>query len=253
MIRLLQCEWRKTRRCYIFLTALGISTVGLIWALAGNYNEDVLRHGWRMFLYQLPLVNAMFLPMLAMVVSARLCGIEHKNGMQKQLCCMTERGKLYDVKLISGLGIMIICMVFMWCVTVAFGMYKGFAGEFPLKLWLLHLLFTLVPTIVIYIFQHTLSMLFQNQAIAFFAGIFGEFVGIFSMFLASVPFLRKLFLWGYYGELQFVFMFGWTRETRYANAHFDVMPIAWDSFAVLLAEGAVLYALGRYLFRRKEL
>ncbi|MGI5825179.1 MAG: ABC transporter permease, partial [Bacillota bacterium] len=222
MIKLLKCEFMKARRRYVFLTALVITVLGLCWGLYGNYTEVIIKHGWRMFLYQLPLVNAIFLPLLAMVVSSRLCGMEHKGLMLKQLECIISPGKLYDAKLIYGLSIMTVCTLLMWSATVVFGIYKGFEGGFPVKLYLLYLLFTIVPTAVIYIFQHSLALIFKNQAVSFFVGILGEFVGIFSMFLPSIPMLRKSVLWGYYGVLQFVGMFGWSKETRYANVHFDV-------------------------------
>ena len=141
----------------------------------------------------------------------------------------------------------------MWGTTIAFGMYKGFEGSLPVDLYLLYLLFTLVPTAVIYIFQHTLSLVFKNQAVSFFVGILGEFIGIFSMFLPSVPALRKSVLWGYYGVLQFMGMFGWSKETRYETVHFDLIPIDWTFFGVLTAAGIIIYLVGRYVFCRKEI
>lgn len=253
MMRMFRCEFMKTRRCYIFLTALVISALGICWGLYGNYTDVILKHGWRMFLYQMPLVNAIFLPLLSMVVSSRICNIEHKGLMLKQLCCMESPGKLYDVKLLYGLGIICACVIIMWGTTIAFGMYKGFEGSLPVDLYLLYLLFTLVPTAVIYIFQHTLSLVFKNQAVSFFIGILGEFIGIFSMFLPSVPALRRSVLWGYYGVLQFMGMFGWSKETRYETVHFDLMPVDWTFFGVLTAAGIIIYLVGRYAFCRKEI
>ena len=109
-----------------------------------------------------------------------------------------------------------------------------------------------MPTVVIYIFQHSLSIIFKNQAVAFFVGIIGEFAGIFSMFLPNVPFLRKSLLWGYYGVLQFVGLFGWTKETRYENAYFDIMPIDWTFFWVLSAAGIIIYFAGKRIFCKRE-
>lgn len=138
MMRMFRCEFMKTRRCYIFLTALVISALGICWGLYGNYTDVILKHGWRMFLYQMPLVNAIFLPLLSMVVSSRICNIEHKGLMLKQLCCMESPGKLYDVKLLYGLGIICACVIIMWGTTIAFGMYKGFEGSLPVDLYLLY-------------------------------------------------------------------------------------------------------------------
>ena len=252
MIRLLLCEYKKTRGRYIFLTALTITAVQIAWALYGKYTEEVIRLGWMLFLYQLPMVNAIFMPLLSIIVSSRLCDIEHKGAMIKQLSVIEEKGKLYDAKLIYGLCIVLFCNVISWCATVVCGYVKGFEGALPVKLYLLYLLFTIVPTVAVYIFQHTLSLLFQNQAVTFFAGIIGTFCGLFSMFLPQLPALRRLFLWGYYGVLQFVGLFGWTKETRYETAYLAVMDIDWLSFGILILASTVMYIVGKKLFCRSE-
>ncbi len=243
----------KTRRRYIFITALVITAAELIWALHGDYNGFMLENGWMAFLYQLPLINAIFMPLLSVIISSRLCDVEHKGAMLKSLAVITEKGKIYDAKLIYGLSIVLFCNILSWAVTIIGGYAIGFHGNVPIKLYLLYLLFTVTPTVAIYIFQHTLSLLFKNQAVTFFAGIIGTFGGLFSMFLPQLPWIRKSLLWGYYGVLQFVGLFGWTRETRYANAHFDIMGFDWTFFAVLIAVIILIYVIGRKLFIRKEL
>lgn len=253
MIRLLQCEYKKTRGRYLILTALAITAVQLVWALYGKYNDFMLENGWMAFLFQLPLLNAIFMPLLSIIVSSRLWDIEHKGVMLKALCVIADRGRLYDAKCIYGLSIVLVCNAINWIGTILFGYIKGFGGELPIRLYLFYLLFTITPTIVIYIFQHTLAMLFKNQAITFFAGIIGTFGGLFSMYLPQLPWMRKSLLWGYYGVLQFVGLFGWTKETKYANAYFEIMELDWTFFCVLIAAGIVIYGIGRTLFTRKEL
>ena len=253
MIRLLWCEYRKTRGRYMFLTALVITAAQLCWILYGNYSDEfILKNGWMMFLYQLPLANAIFLPVLSMVVSSRLCDIEHKGAMFKQLAVIAERGKIYDAKLIYGLMITLLCVVISWFSVIIFGYAKGFDGDTPIRLYLLYLLFTTMPTVAVYLFQHSLSMICKNQAIPFIAGIIGTCFGMFSMFLPNFPFLRRLFIWGYYGVLQFVGLFGWTRKTRYANTYFEVMEMDWLFFGVLVVVNIGLYLIGRNIFCRKE-
>lgn len=51
----------------------------------------------------------------------------------------------------------------------------------------------------------------------------------------------------------FVGLFGWTKEDRYALAHFDVIGIDWSFFAVLLAICAAMYIVGYEIFKRKDL
>lgn len=253
MIRLLKCEYQKTRRRYIFVTGLLITLIQLLWTFHGNYGEDMLRLGWMAFLYQLPLANAVFLPLLSIIISSRLCDIEHKTSMLRFLAASEERGKIYDAKLIYGMSVVLMCTFLSWCFTIVFGYLKGFHGNVPIRLYLLYLLFTLVPTVSIYIFHHIISLLFKNQAVTFFAGIAGTFLGVFSMFLPRIPWLRRSVIWGYYGVLQFVGLFDWTKENRYKYAHFDVMKIDWLFFFILVAVCVIMYFIGKKLFERKEL
>lgn len=252
MMKLLQCEFRKTRGRCIFLTALFITAAQLTWALYGRYNDFMLENGWMAFLYQLPLVNAIFMPLLSIIIASRLCDIEHKGLMFKQLAIIMEKGRIYDAKFLYGLSMILFCNIVSWTATIIGGYVIGFHGNVPIGLYLLYLLFTAAPTIAVYIFQHTLSLLFKNQAVAFFAGIIGTFGGLFSMFLPQLPWMRKSLIWGYYGVLQFVGLFGWTSETRYENAYFEIMGFDWNFFVVLILVSIVMYIIGRRLFCRKE-
>lgn len=250
MKTLLYCERFKTKRRFVLLTALAITAAELFWVMYGNYSQDALSKGWMMFLYQLPLINAMFLPLLSVVVASRLCDIEHKGGALRQLCCTVPRGRLYDAKLAYGLGIVLVCIAAQFAAVYLFGKLRGFGGDFPLGLYLLYLLFTVLPAVAVYIFQHTLSLLFKNQAVPFFAGIIGEFCGVFSMFLPQLPWLRKSLLWGYFGVLQFV---GGDYDKATRTSSFYVMDIDWTFFAVLAAGTVLLYLAGKKLFCEKEM
>ena len=256
MINLIKCEYFKTRRRYIFLTAIAITVMGIVWATYGDYDGEsgafMIENGWMNFLYQLPLLNSVFFPLLSVVTASRLADIEHKGAAFKQLFAAEDRGRLYDSKLIYGLGITIICVLISWCAFIIFGKIMNFGGEFPIKLYLLFLLFTVVPTIAVYIIQHTLSLIFKNQAVSFFTGVIGTFAGLFSMFLPQLPLLRRCIPWGYCGTLQFVGMFGWTSETRYANAFFAVMDIDWAFFTVLTIFTIAIYFIGRKIFCERE-
>ena len=205
-----------------------------------------------MFLYQLPLANAIFLPVLSAIVSSRLCDIEHKGAMFKQLFVVREKKALYDAKMIYGLSITLFCVFVSWISAIIGGYCIGFDGNVPMKWYFLYLLFTVVPTAAVYMFQHGLSMIFKNQTIPFFAGLFGTFLGVFSMFLPNLPFLRRSVIWGYYGTLQFVGLFDWTKETGYENAYFEIMEIDWLFFGILILVSIALYYFGRTIFCRKE-
>ena len=192
MIRLIKCEYKKTKRKHLFLTAFAALVLMSVWAFYGDMSSDFIRrNGYSMFLYQFPLVNAIFFPLLCTVIASRLCDLEHKGSNFKLLCTMEDKGKLFDAKLLYGLMIVLSGVILFWIVTIVYGKMAGFTEQLPLSNYLLYLLFTIVPTAAIYTFQHSLSMIFKNQAIPFFVGVTGEFVGLFSMFLPNSRFCGK--------------------------------------------------------------
>lgn len=257
MIRLLKCELIKMRRRYVFLTALAIVAAGLVFSLYGDYSGDnsdfILRNGWVMMLYQLPLANGIFFPLMATVIASRLADSEHRGSVFKQLFAAEKKGRIYDAKLIFGLAVMLIAVLIYWTVIIIFGKLIGFAGDPPADLYLRYLACIAAPTAVIYVFQHGLSMLFKNQAVSFFTGVIGTFAGVFSMFLPQLPLLRQLLPWGFYGAMQFVGLFGWTKEARYANAYFELMPVDPAVYFIAAIYAIAFYAVGKYLFYRKEI
>lgn len=254
MINLLKCEFLKMRHKYIFLTLLAIIAAGLIFSLYGDYSgEFIQKNGWLMLLYQLPLSNGIFFPIAALVISSRLADTEHRALSFKQLFAVEKRGRIYDSKLIVGLGMMILSIIIYWAVILILGKVIGFYGEAPMGLYLRYLVCIAVPTSVLYIFQHALSMLFKNQAVSFFTGIIGTFSGVFSMFLPQIPLLRQLLPWGFYGAMQFMGLFGWTSEDRYANAYLEIMPVDHGVYIIIAIYAILFYAIGKYMFCRKEI
>lgn len=190
---------------------------------------------------------------MATVVASRLADTEHKASAFKHLFTLEKRGRIYDAKLIIGLSLMLICILIYWAVVLIFGKFIGFESAPPMMLYLRYLGCTALSTAVIYIFQHGLSMLFKNQAVSFFTGVIGTFAGLFSMFLPQLPFLRQVLPWGFYGAMQFVGLFGWTKETRYADAYFELMPVDPSVYIIAAAYAILFYAVGKYLFCRKEI
>lgn len=249
MIKLLKCEYLKTRRRYILPVTLGITAMYLALLFYGEYSDDALRQGWWALLYQLPLLNTMFMPILCIVAASRLCDLEHKGATFKQLFTLTSKGSLFTAKLIYGLGIITVPILIQFAAIYIAGCYLGFGGIYPLNLYLIYLLSTLLTTYAIYVFQHCMSMLFKNQAIPFFVGIGGEFAGLFSMFLPQMPYLRKMLIWGYYGDTQFVGN-NWDRETRIND--FYLMDINYAAFFIITIAAILMYLIGKKLFTHKE-
>ncbi len=256
MICLLKAEWQKNRGRRLGLTAGAILLFGCVIAFYGKYEGDSAvffkNNGYMLLLYQLPLITAMVFPLLSAVVASRLCELEHKGQNLKALCTMAERGKLFDVKLCYGLGIVLLSVLLFCAAAVVYGWIEGFTEEFPYKLYLYFFLCTALSSAETYMLQHSMSLLIKNQAVALSVAAFGIFCGLFSMFL-PYPQLRLALPYGGYGALQFVGMFGWTKETRYANAYFEVSPPDIRALLIVLGITVAIYLAGKLLFSGKEL
>lgn len=249
MIALWKAEYQKTRRRYLMLFVLGMSAVVMAWALSGKINEDGIRKGWYMLLYQMPVTNTLMLPVMAMLLSFRLGDLEHKNGMLKQLCCVVDKGKLFDAKLLYGLGLMFAGIALQWCAVIADGFFRHhFGGVFLWKEYLLLLLFTIAPAAAIYVLQHTLAMCFTKPAAPYVVGIVGEFAGVMSLFLPYRWFSQTI-PWGYFGALMIVGM-EYDKETRISTYFYR--EINWRGFAAIITITIVIYVTGRIAFCKKE-
>lgn len=250
MRALWKAEYRKTRRRYLLLFVCGMTAMGLIWALHGKLSDDAIEKGWYMLLYQMPVINVIVLPMLAMLIASRLGDLEHKNNMLRHLCTMAERGKLYDAKLLYGLGLMLISILMGWFGIIADGFFMHhFGGHFLFKEYILLLLFTVMPTFAVYILLHTLAMCCEKPAVPYIVGIVGEFVGLLSLFL---PY-RCLYYgtpWGYYGSLMLMGA-EYDREARISTYFYR--EVNWGGFTAITIITVAIYIMGRMIFCRKEL
>lgn len=249
MIALWKAEYQKTRRRYLMPFVLGMSAVSLTWALQGRLNEDAIAKGWYMLLYQMPLINTLMLPVMAMLISSRLGDLEHKNSMLKQLCCMADKGKLFDAKLIYGYGLMLAGVVLQWCIIIADGFFRHhFGGSFLGKEYLLLLLFTVAPMTAIYVLQHAVAMCFTKPAVSYVVGIIGGFAGLMSMFLPYRWFSQAIPC-GYFGALMIIGA-DYDRATRISTYFYR--EINWIGFAAIIIITIVIYIIGRTAFCKKE-
>ena len=250
MIALWKAEYQKTRRRYLMLFVLAMSAVQLACALSGKLSEDAVAKGWHMLLYQMPLINVLMLPVTAMLVSSRLGDLEHKNGMLRQLCCMADKGKLFDAKLFYGFGMMTVGIVIQWCLIIADGFFRHhFGGNFLWREYLLLLLFTLAPTAAVYVLQHTIAMCSTKPAVPYAVGVIGEFLGVLSLFL-PYQWFSEITPWGYYGAL-ILMGSDYDRATRISTYYYR--EVNWSGFVNIIAITIAIYIIGKAAFCKKEL
>jgi len=250
MLRAIGLEFQKMRGRFLFLLPLAflvLQTAWMWWTVKDMHHLEI-EQGWQHYLYQLPVLNVILLPVLLAVLASRSADAEHKGNMLRQVWVMQPRGQLFAAKLCWGSWYLFWILAGQLITMLLIGLYKGFYGPLPWGHIGCYLLFTFTVSWCIYLVQLLLSLLVRNQAIAIIVGLAGGFCGLFSMFLRQALWCR-LVLWTYYSQL-FVCGMNWDRETRSTDMYW--VPPNWSSYACLLLGIALTLLTGRYLLERKE-
>ena len=252
MMREWKTEWMKLRRRkagLLLLAFLGFTALWCAWILSDADAGDLL-DGYRWIFSNLSMINTILLPTMLSMLASRLCDMEIKGNTLKLLCTMEKKGRLFDMKLLTG-GLYLILYVGAELVLLFLG---GVALGFGEPMQPLHILYFLIQNVtvslVIYLLQVMLSFRFENQIIPLAAGIFGSFIGLFSWFFSADSLFRWVFVWGHYSLLHFIGS-NWDEKTRVIS-FYDTEP-EWGALALVLGLLIGGYLLGKYLFIRKEI
>ena len=250
MIKVLNVEFQKIRHKRVWVIVAALIFVQMLWSLwwIRRIDEHGLSQGWMHFLYQLPLLNSIMMPVIAAVVASRLCDMEHKGQTFKLLSTVMPTRCLFTAKFLCGALYMLAAVLLQLIVLFAVGKTAGFKGNLPIDKLFYYLLFTTAVNLTILLLQQVLSLLFKNQMISLTVGMIGSFAGLFIMFFP--PNLSRFVLWGYYGVLMIVGM-NWDRATRIIDYYY--MPVDWGGFISLIIMFCLIYMIGRELFVRKEM
>ncbi|MDO4260834.1 MAG: ABC transporter permease [Eubacteriales bacterium] len=244
-------ERMKLRRRHVGLLTAVFCGIGILWGTweLGERLELCGGDGYRMLFLQLPLIDTILLPTMLAMLASRLCDAEVKGGTLKLLCTMEEKGRIFDMKLLMGIGYLCLFWAAQAAATVLFAVGMGFEVSLIPAHMLCFAAEILFPSAAVLILQVVLSFFFENQIIPLAAGLVGSFIGLFAWFFPGNP-LRAAFPWGYYSLLGFI-GYDWDPATRIT--HFYDMPFDLAMAAVLLLATVAGYAAGKYFFVRKEL
>lgn len=250
MIKAFMAEFRKIHRRRVWVSVGAMILVQMLWALWGTQRMDAhdLSQGWMYFLYQIPVLNSIMMPVITAVVASRLCDIEHKGQTLKLLNTLMPAKRLFHAKFLCGALYMLATVFLQLVIIVAAGKIAGFSRTPPQDKLFYYLLFTTVVNLTILSLQQILSLLFKNQMIPLTVGIIGSFAGLFIMFFPQS--LGRFLLWGYYGVLILVGM-DWNKATRIKDFYY--LPVDWSGFITLILIFGVIYTIGCTLFVRKEM
>ena len=252
MLREWKTEWMKLRRRkagLLILAFLGFTFVWCAWVVSDADLQD-LADGYRWILSNLSIINTILLPTMLAMLASRLCDMEIKGNTLKLICTMEEKGRLFDMKVLTGGVYLVFYVGAELLLLVLGGTLYGFGEPMQLRHVLYFMLQNVTVSLVVYLLQVMLSFRFENQIIPLAAGLFGSFIGLFSWFFPDSSLFRWIFVWGHYSLLHFIGN-NWDETTR-VSTFYDVEP-NWAALCLILALLAGGYLAGRQLFVRKEI
>lgn len=248
-MKLLQMEFFKCRRRKILLLALLFLAAQMVWMGTSLFRmePEELAQGWLLLIYDLALIDAVMLPLTVAALASRNCELEHKGATLKLLETVTTPRKLYGAKLAWGAVVTAGMLLVRTVLMVGLGLVVGFPSDLPWGKLGLSLGLSFGVTFAIYAMQQGLSLRFVNQAVPLAVGIFGSFVGLFSLFFPQ--WVQRCLLWGYYGVTIQAAM-NWDPVTRATDFYW--VTTAPQDYLLLLLWLAAMLLLGLRAFVRKE-
>lgn len=248
MLREWKTEWMKLKRRRIGLVPAGFllfTFLWLSWAVRSTHVEKA-EDSWMWLLMCTSIVNTMLMPTMIAMLASRLCDAELKGNTLKLLCTMERKGRLFDLKLLTGsvyvggyVGAELILMLI-------FARVHGFAGGATFRQLLCFLLQCGLVSLGILLLQMLLSLFGTNQILPLAAGLAGSFLGLFSWFIAS-PFWRPV-PWAYYNLLAYI---GQSWEEGIRIVSYYEIPMDRSALLTLLLALPLGFVLGRQLFIRR--
>ena len=231
-------ELRKGRRKRLWLICAAMLGVLLLWFGYQSARQVEITSDYRVLLYSLPTVNAVFFPLLSAVVASTVCDVENRANMWKQLLTMERAEDLFCSKWLTC------ALVLAAVVTAEVAGASAIGGVLGFQLW--------VSTLAVCLFVATvvecLCLFIANQFVPLVVGVALSFLGLFSMYLPA--YVSVFVPSSYFGLLSTVGM-----SYDYATEVITWSTVAWPVgyFAVIVLVTVAAFALSLRAFARKEL
>jgi hypothetical protein len=224
-------ESSKHKRQYHFILFFVVVLLEIAF-IYGNYrNKAGMEEGWLVLLYNMPIMNSLFLPLLSAAFASRLADIEHKGGMLKCLYTFTSPQKIFAAKVIYGF-IAILFLLSLQCLALPLiAKILAFPFNIPVRYLLFYALTTYISCCMLFYLQMLFAYFYKNQAVTISIGLVGCFLALFSAYLPTTIF-QKLLPWSTFMNGIFIGM-DWNRTTR---------VIKW--FLLEIPDDALIYSIG---------
>lgn len=246
-----QCkaEGKKLHGRYLWLVPAGFLGILFLWILWMFYRSDTedLAQGYHSLFYQLPMLNAIMMPILIAVMASRLCDMEIKGNTLKLLYTLQDRGRFYHCKFLFGLKYLLLYVAGETCLILLAGGLFHFTEPLDWTLFAWHFLTTFTVGAMLLSLQQFFSLQSENQIFPLILGLVGSFLGLFSLYFPKA--VSSLVLWSYFAAFTPIGM-DWDSSTRITT--FYDCPIPVKEYLCFLLFTLVFYLAGQWLFRKKE-
>lgn len=248
LIHNLKLEFEKTKRRGMWLLLLALWLFQHAYLSYGNArNTDILSQGWLLLLYNMPVLNAIILPIFYAVLSSRLIDCEHKENTWKLIETLQSKTSIFLSKALTGLCYIVLFSGMQLVSMFVIGTHYDFGGRPDPLAYALYTVQTILISFILYLIQLILSFTFSNQAVSLCVGLAGGMAGLFIMFLPR-SILYEIIPWGLFGANMFVAM-DWDPVTRDMDFYYGA-PLDGAFFWVFLWIICLLI-IGWFLFQKR--
>ena len=247
-MRALALEAAKLRRKHVSLVVLAMVGAVLAWLYLDAHQEGQgSATGWWSLLYAAPIMNSVFLSLLASVVASRIADVDHEAHAWKQLLCLQRTGSVLVAKLVLATLLMALAVALEVAGMGAMGTLMHFPHVPAVATWVSFVLLQLVSCLGIVTVVLAVALWWENQFVSLAVGLALALVGLFASLLPQE--VARLVPSGYFTLLSRVVV-DWGAGT--GAPVFSEVPVPWGDCTLLLAF-VVVVATGSFVgFSRKE-
>lgn len=244
---LIKAEFLKIRyRKMGLITAASMGFMALWLWYSLTSGSDIRPEGYSVLLYDMGILQTLFMPLTLAMVASRLCDAEHKGSVWKLLYTMEEREWVYDFKIVIGSCYVVLLVFIQAFIIISAGLLLAVTQPLPVKELLYWLVGSLALSEGLFLLQLILAYCFENQLIPLMIGLLGSFLGLFALYL---PQIYKFIPWCYYAVLTPVTM-DWNKETR--SVHYFLIKPDEILLMVIICLVVLVYWFGKCNIAKKE-
>lgn len=238
-------EFKKVHRKHLWLIVFGLIAAGMSWLMFTEMSASSAPD-YRALLFRLPIVNAIFLPLLSAIVASTLCDIEFRAHMLKELLTMQRTQTFYLAKWVASAFVLAIGISVQIMLLITAGAYLGYT-PIPFAEVILYGVSTFIVCVFIATLIQTLSFFSPNPFIPIATGVVLSFLGLFSLYLPTV--VSQLVPSSYYALLATA---GMTYDEVSKTATFFSVDWSIPHFLVMMLLTAVVLIASCQRLTKKE-